>query len=197
MYISQETRQYHTRTCRQEVFYRLPFSTPPFSRTEKPLWHGSTASLHRQVTGHQSLNARPTADGGMRAMLCTEQHVLYFDCQLDPVPPTEHLRGTHKSEQKEKKISWGMRPQYLDSAHQNASIYLLSLSFNSTICRSTPGGDRRRAPIFSSTIIMPWPTCTCTESLMGACSSLFAVNGLQNKTSPVREVPLGSMPLSQ
>ena len=35
--------------------------------------------------------------------------------------------------------SWDMRPQYLDSAHQNASIYLLSLCSNSTICRSTQG----------------------------------------------------------
>ena len=33
--------------------------------------------------------------------------------------------------------SWDMRPQYLDSARQNASIYLISLSSNSTICRST------------------------------------------------------------
>ena len=32
--------------------------------------------------------------------------------------------------------SWDMRPQYLDSAHQNASISLCS---NSTICRSTQG----------------------------------------------------------
>ena len=31
--------------------------------------------------------------------------------------------------------SWDMRPQYLDSACQNASTYLLSLSSNSTICR--------------------------------------------------------------
>ena len=35
--------------------------------------------------------------------------------------------------------SWHMRPQYLDSARQNASTYLLSLSSNSTICRSTQG----------------------------------------------------------
>ena len=35
--------------------------------------------------------------------------------------------------------SWDMRPQYLDSARQNASIYILSLCSNSTICRSTQG----------------------------------------------------------
>ena len=35
--------------------------------------------------------------------------------------------------------SWNMGPQYLDSARQNASTYLLSLSSNSTICRSTQG----------------------------------------------------------
>ena len=35
--------------------------------------------------------------------------------------------------------SWDMRPQHLDSARQNASIYLLSLCSNSTICRSTQG----------------------------------------------------------
>ena len=35
--------------------------------------------------------------------------------------------------------SWDMRPQYLDSARQNASIYLLSLCSSSTICRSTQG----------------------------------------------------------
>ena len=35
--------------------------------------------------------------------------------------------------------SWDMRPRYLDSARQNASIYLLSLCSNSTICRSTQG----------------------------------------------------------
>ena len=35
--------------------------------------------------------------------------------------------------------SWDMRPQYLDSARQNASIYLISLCSNSTICRSTQG----------------------------------------------------------
>ena len=35
--------------------------------------------------------------------------------------------------------SWDMRPQYLDSARQNASIYLSSLCSNSTICRSTQG----------------------------------------------------------
>ena len=35
--------------------------------------------------------------------------------------------------------SWDMGPQYLDSAHQNASIYLLSLCSNSTICQSTQG----------------------------------------------------------
>ena len=35
--------------------------------------------------------------------------------------------------------SWDMRPQYLDSACENASIYLLSLCSNSTICRSTQG----------------------------------------------------------
>ena len=35
--------------------------------------------------------------------------------------------------------SWDMRPQYLDSACQNASIYVLSLCSNSTICRSTQG----------------------------------------------------------
>ena len=35
--------------------------------------------------------------------------------------------------------SWDMRPQYLDSTRQNVSTYLLSLSSNSTICRSTPG----------------------------------------------------------
>ena len=35
--------------------------------------------------------------------------------------------------------SWDMRPQYLDSARQNTSTYLLSLSSNSTICRSTQG----------------------------------------------------------
>ena len=33
--------------------------------------------------------------------------------------------------------SWDMGPQYLDSARQNASIYLLSLCSYSTICRST------------------------------------------------------------
>ena len=33
--------------------------------------------------------------------------------------------------------SWDMRPQYLDSARQNTSTCLLSLSSNSTICRST------------------------------------------------------------
>ena len=32
-----------------------------------------------------------------------------------------------------------MRPQYLDSARENASIYLFSLCSNSTICRSTQG----------------------------------------------------------
>ena len=35
--------------------------------------------------------------------------------------------------------SWDMRPQYLGSACENASIYLLSLCSNSTICRSTQG----------------------------------------------------------
>ena len=35
--------------------------------------------------------------------------------------------------------SWDMRPQYLDSARQNASIYLISLCSNSTICQSTQG----------------------------------------------------------
>ena len=35
--------------------------------------------------------------------------------------------------------SWDMRPQYLDSARENASIYLLSLCSNSTICWSTQG----------------------------------------------------------
>ena len=35
--------------------------------------------------------------------------------------------------------SWDMGPQYLDSARQNASIYLPSLSSNSTICWSTHG----------------------------------------------------------
>ena len=35
--------------------------------------------------------------------------------------------------------SWDMGPQYLDSARQNASIYLLSLCSNSTICWSTHG----------------------------------------------------------
>ena len=35
--------------------------------------------------------------------------------------------------------SWDMGPQYLDSARQNASIYLLSLCSNSTVCRSTRG----------------------------------------------------------
>ena len=35
--------------------------------------------------------------------------------------------------------SWDMRPQYLDSARQNAFIYLLSLCSDSTICRSTQG----------------------------------------------------------
>ena len=35
--------------------------------------------------------------------------------------------------------SWDMRAQYLDSACQNASIYVLSLCSNSTICRSTQG----------------------------------------------------------
>ena len=35
--------------------------------------------------------------------------------------------------------SWDMRPQYLDSARQHASTYLLSPSSNSTICRSTQG----------------------------------------------------------
>ena len=35
--------------------------------------------------------------------------------------------------------SWDMGPQYLDSARQNASIYLLSLCSNSTICRNTQG----------------------------------------------------------
>ena len=35
--------------------------------------------------------------------------------------------------------SWDMRPQHLDSARQNASIYLISLCSNSTICRSTQG----------------------------------------------------------
>ena len=35
--------------------------------------------------------------------------------------------------------SWDMRPQYLDSARQNASIYLISFCSNSTICRSTQG----------------------------------------------------------
>ena len=38
--------------------------------------------------------------------------------------------------------SWDMRPQYLDSARQNASIYLISLCSNSTICRSTQGKPR-------------------------------------------------------
>ena len=35
--------------------------------------------------------------------------------------------------------SWDMRPQYLDSARENVSIYVLSLCSNSTICRSTQG----------------------------------------------------------
>ena len=35
--------------------------------------------------------------------------------------------------------SWDMRQQYLDSERQNASTYPLSLSSNSTICRSTQG----------------------------------------------------------
>ena len=35
--------------------------------------------------------------------------------------------------------SWDMRPQYLESARQNASIYVFSLCSNSTICRSTQG----------------------------------------------------------
>ena len=35
--------------------------------------------------------------------------------------------------------SWDTRPQYLDSAHQNAPTYFLSLSSNSTICWSTHG----------------------------------------------------------
>ena len=38
--------------------------------------------------------------------------------------------------------SWDMRPQYLDSARENASIYLLSLCSKSTICRSTQGKTR-------------------------------------------------------
>ena len=38
-----------------------------------------------------------------------------------------------------RRSSWDMRPQYLDSACQNASIYVLSLCSNSTICRSTQG----------------------------------------------------------
>ena len=35
--------------------------------------------------------------------------------------------------------SWDIKPQCLDSARQNASTYLRSLSSNSTICRSTQG----------------------------------------------------------
>ena len=39
-----------------------------------------------------------------------------------------------------------MRPQYLDSARENATIYLLSLSSNSTICWSTHGDTYELVP---------------------------------------------------
>ena len=68
---------------------------------ELPLWRGSNISLHRQVTGKEGPNICLTAIGGMQAV-AHGTNMLYFDCQLDAVRLTKHLRGTCKSEQKKR-----------------------------------------------------------------------------------------------
>ena len=53
------------------------------------------------------------------------------------------------------------------------------------------------APIFYLTMIMPWPTCTWTTSLMGTFSSLFAVNCFQSEIGMIRykhTLPSHAMP---
>ena len=101
---SQETRQYQTGHLQTIVVFKFPFQFP-FSNTENPPWRGINVSLHRQVTGYQSPNICPTAVSGMRAVLCTGQYMLYFDCQFDPVLLTKHLRGTRKSQFQKKSAS--------------------------------------------------------------------------------------------
>ena len=51
----------------------LTLATHHFSFTGLPQWRGGSISLHRQVTGTQRPNIRPTATGDMRAAAHTGQ----------------------------------------------------------------------------------------------------------------------------
>ena len=57
-----------------------------------------------------------------------------------------------------------------------------------TVIRTGPSFSKLNpaAPIFHSTIIMPWPTHMCTKKLTRRFSSVFGLNGLQNETPKIR-----------